>query len=90
MITAENSIREPTEAETTGYQLRLIARLLRDILDGNREQRAKEALTTDRDTMFLVLPNSLAHFQVEAWIGALGKGADLIDPDDFYAYKRSL
>jgi len=84
------ALREPTPRETEAYRLRLIRRILRDILKNVREDRSKEGLQTDGDTMFLVLPDSFRVSQIEAWINTMNVAADLLDPADFYRAKATL
>lgn len=81
---------EPTAAETAAYQLRLMRRLLRDMLTGVREGRSAENLPTDRDTMFRVLPDSFRVGQMEAWIETMKTAADILDADDFYGCAPAL
>ncbi len=90
MMSAEQNMREPTASETEAYRLRLIRRILRDMLSDVRRDRAAEGLPTDRDTMFLVLPDSFRVAQIEAWIETMGTAAELLDPSDFYGARRTL
>jgi len=87
---SEEVLREPTASETEAYRLRLIRRILRDMLKGVREQRSAEGLGTDADTMFLVLPDSFRVAQIEVWITTLNTAADLLDAADFYGAKATL
>lgn len=87
---SEETLREPTASETEAYRLRLIRRILRDMLKGVREDRSAEGLTTDRDTMFLVLPDSFRVAQIESWIDTMNTAADLLDAADFYRAKTTL
>ena len=87
---SETSLREPTTSETEAYRLRLIRRILRDMLKGVREDRAAEGLSTDADTMFLALPDSFRVAQIEAWIETMNTAAELLDSADYYGAKATL
>jgi hypothetical protein len=77
---------EPTKDETNGFQLREIAGQIRRWLKWHRQVRDCESLATSSDTAIMALPVPTwpTHGQLEAWIAAMERAADKLDPNRAY------